>query len=64
MNSNMPNSLLYIYFKYLSVYFHMVCVMQTSCRAASVLSHVMKDNIQCKEKVRGLMLLIYLAAYK
>ncbi|PWA94816.1 Armadillo-like helical (mitochondrion) [Artemisia annua] len=25
--------------------------LETSCRAASVLSHVMKDNIQCKEKV-------------
>ncbi|PRQ54047.1 hypothetical protein RchiOBHm_Chr2g0173241 [Rosa chinensis] len=25
--------------------------LETCCRAASVLSHVMKDNIQCKEKV-------------
>ncbi|XP_071692103.1 golgin candidate 6 [Rutidosis leptorrhynchoides] len=25
--------------------------LETSCRAASVLSHLMKDNIQCKEKV-------------
>nr|GEY59626.1 golgin candidate 6 isoform X2 [Tanacetum cinerariifolium] len=31
--------------------------LETSCRAASVLSHVMKDNIQCKEKVHELMLL-------
>ena len=24
---------------------------QTCCRAASVLSHVLKDNVQCKERV-------------
>jgi hypothetical protein len=25
--------------------------MQTCCRASSVLSHVLKDNVQCKERV-------------
>lgn len=28
---------------------------QTCCRAASVLSHILKDNIQCKERVCNLI---------
>lgn len=27
-------------------------LLQASCRAASVLSHILKDNVQCKERVR------------
>jgi len=31
-------------------------VLQASCRAASVLSHILKDNVQCKERVFTLFL--------
>lgn len=37
--------------------------MQTCCRAASVLSHVLKDNAQCKERVTNLFLIIYFSFY-
>ena len=30
-------------------------LLQASCRAASVLSHILKDNVQCKERVRTLL---------